>query len=85
MDTIGDLLVRGWQYHQSGNLDLAQQLYRRVLQLEPRHANAMHLLGRAEYQLGHLTSAYVNAGTTMYVPPARMPTVNPAVAAAMGR
>jgi tetrapyrrole (corrin/porphyrin) methylase-like protein len=35
--------------------------------------------------LGHLTSAYVNAGTTMYVPPARAPTVNPAVAAAMGR
>ena len=35
--------------------------------------------------LGHLTSAYVNAGTTMYVPPSRAPTVNRAVAAAMGR
>ena len=34
--------------------------------------------------LGHLTASYVNAGTTMYVPPARAPSVNQSVAAAMG-
>ncbi len=33
--------------------------------------------------LGHLTPEYVNAGTTMYVPPARTPVVNPAIAASM--
>jgi hypothetical protein len=33
--------------------------------------------------LGHLTTEYVNAGTTMYVPPARPPIVNQSVAAAM--
>jgi hypothetical protein len=33
--------------------------------------------------LGHLTSEYVNAGTTMYVPPARAPVLNQAVAASM--
>jgi hypothetical protein len=33
--------------------------------------------------LGYLTSEYVNAGTTMYVPPVRAPVVNQAVAAAM--
>ncbi len=33
--------------------------------------------------LGHLTAAYVNAGTTMYVPPGRKAVVNQAVAASM--
>jgi len=33
--------------------------------------------------LGHLTNAYVNAGTTMYVPPARASVVNQAIAASM--
>jgi len=34
--------------------------------------------------LGHLTTEYVNAGTTMYVPPARASIVNQTIAAAMG-
>jgi Tetrapyrrole (Corrin/Porphyrin) Methylases len=34
---------------------------------------------------GHLTAAYVRAGTTMYVPPVRPPTVNMAIATAMNR
>lgn len=33
--------------------------------------------------LGYLTSQYVNAGTTMYVPPARLPIVNQSIAASM--
>jgi hypothetical protein len=33
--------------------------------------------------LGYLTANYVNAGTTMYVPPVRPPVVNLAIAAAM--
>lgn len=33
--------------------------------------------------LGHLTTQYVNAGTTMYVPPARASIVNQAIAASM--
>jgi hypothetical protein len=33
--------------------------------------------------LGHLTTEYVNAGTTMYVPPARASVVNQAIAASM--
>lgn len=34
--------------------------------------------------LAHLTPAYVNAGTTMYVPPVRRPTLNWSTASAMG-
>ena len=34
--------------------------------------------------LGHLSSDYVNAGTTMYVPPGRAASVNQTIAAAMG-
>jgi hypothetical protein len=33
--------------------------------------------------LGYLTPEYVNAGTTMYVPPARAPVLNQAIAASM--
>ena len=34
--------------------------------------------------LGHLSTDFVNAGTTMYVPPVRAPSVNQTVVAAMG-
>jgi hypothetical protein len=37
----------------------------------------------APIALGHLTQDFVNAGTTMYVPPVRAPVVNPSIAASM--
>lgn len=40
--TLFDQAVR---HHQAGQIDDAQRLYRQVLQVEPRHADALHLLG----------------------------------------
>lgn len=43
--------------HQSGNLDQAEELYRRVLAVEPSQADAMHFLGMLEHQRGRCEQA----------------------------
>ena len=40
------------QRHQAGNLHEAELLYRQILQAEPRHADALHLLGLIAHQVG---------------------------------
>lgn len=40
-------------HHQSGALPQAQALYRQILQTNPAHADALHLLGLIEHQMGH--------------------------------
>ena len=47
-----DIFAAALRYHQAGRLDEAEQLYRNVLQLNPRHADALHLLGVAALQRG---------------------------------
>src|ERR1700733_11902266 len=43
--------------HQSGAIDRAMQMYRDVLRQDPRQADALHLLGGAEWQKGNLIEA----------------------------
>lgn len=40
------------QHHQAGRLAQAEPLYRHVLSLEPRHADALHMLGILAHQCG---------------------------------
>jgi len=40
------------QYHQAGNLQQAEQLYRQVLQADPANVVALHLLGLIAHQCG---------------------------------
>src|SRR5260221_435562 len=37
--------LEGFALHEQGNLNRARELYRQVLELEPRHFDALHLLG----------------------------------------
>jgi len=43
--------------HRAGRLDDAMRLYRRLLDVEPRNASAMHLLGLARFQCGDPAAA----------------------------
>ena len=52
MEDASDLLGQAVRLHQQGRLDQAQALYRRVLDLNPRQFDALHLLGVIERQRG---------------------------------
>ena len=46
------MLGQALQYHRARQLPQAEQLYRRILQADPRHADALHLLGVLISQAG---------------------------------
>jgi tetratricopeptide (TPR) repeat protein len=49
--------ARAVALHQRGDIGAAEQLYRQILRLQPRHAGALHLLGSIHLQRGELTAA----------------------------
>jgi len=51
--TVGQLFDTARQQHQAGRLAEAQSLYQQILTQEPDHADALHLLGYAQFQAGH--------------------------------
>ncbi len=52
MATISEVLAVAVQHHQAGRLQVAEQIYRQVLAVEPTQPEAWHLLGVASAQLG---------------------------------
>ncbi len=52
MATISEALAVAIQHHQAGRLQTAEQIYRQILQAEPNHADAIHLLGVMASQVG---------------------------------
>ena len=50
--TIAEALALAVQYHQQGAWQQAEQIYRQILQVDPNHADALHLLGVLAYQAG---------------------------------
>ena len=50
--TIQQALELAIQHHQSGRLAEAEAIYRQILAAEPRHADALHLLGVIAHQVG---------------------------------
>jgi len=52
MNTVSEALDIAVRYHQAGNLQQAEQLYHQILQVEPQHVNALHLLGVIAHHVG---------------------------------
>jgi tetratricopeptide (TPR) repeat protein len=52
MATIPEALAIAFQHHQGGRLQAAEQIYRQILQAEPNHVDAIHLLGVIARQVG---------------------------------
>jgi len=52
-----DALNQALQRHQSGDIAGAEAAYREILAQNPTHAEALHLIGVAEYQTGRLDDA----------------------------
>ena len=48
---------QAFEHHRHGRLHEAEPLYRQVLQADPRHADALHLLGVIALQSGHAAAA----------------------------
>jgi tetratricopeptide (TPR) repeat protein len=66
-----DTLAEALEYHRAGRLDRAEQLYRRLLAVDPQHADALHLLGvlldhsnRSEAAVGFLERAVAAPGAS---------------------
>jgi Flp pilus assembly protein TadD len=57
MPTTEELLDEGLGHHQAGRLAEAERLYQEVLRVDPRHANALHLLGLVYHQQGQHDAA----------------------------
>jgi Flp pilus assembly protein TadD len=53
LEKIAASLALGLQHHQAGRLAEAEACYREILELEPQHADALHLLGVIAQQAGH--------------------------------
>jgi protein O-GlcNAc transferase len=52
MATIPEAFALGVQHHQAGQLQAAEQVYRQILQVDPYHPEALHLLGFLYHQAG---------------------------------
>ncbi|HTU93630.1 MAG TPA: tetratricopeptide repeat protein [Gemmataceae bacterium] len=57
MPSMSQTLAQARADHQAGRLEQAERTYRSILQVDPNHAEALHLLGLMAYQLGKLDAA----------------------------
>ncbi|WP_052128851.1 tetratricopeptide repeat protein [Neosynechococcus sphagnicola] len=69
MPAIPNALEIGLRYHQSGQLQQAEQMYRQVLQVQPQHPDALHLLGVLAHQLGSTETAIACITAAIQVSP----------------
>lgn len=57
MQAAGQLIAQGVKQHQGGALEVAEKLYHEALRCDPRHPDALHMLGVLAYQRGQSRTA----------------------------
>lgn len=67
--TVHALIEEALRHHQAGRLIDAERLYTTVLEMEPRHADALHLLGVLAYQAGQMDIASDLIGKAIEINP----------------
>lgn len=55
--TLKPLFDEAVVHHRAGRLEEAQRLYRRILDIDPHHADSLHLMGLVAYRSGRLPEA----------------------------
>jgi Flp pilus assembly protein TadD len=71
MVTVAEAMQAGLRHQQAGRLREAERIYREVLQADPRHADALHLLGVAAGHDGRHDEAVRLIGDAIAVAPAQ--------------
>lgn len=66
---MSDLLANAVFHHQSGRLEEAGSIYRRILRSEPGNANALHLYGLLAHQSGDAATAAERIGKAVTLNP----------------
>jgi tetratricopeptide (TPR) repeat protein len=69
LHSISDMMSYAFQCHRAGALQQAESLYRQVLQRDPGHADALHLLGLIAHQVGRHDLALIYIGKAIAVNP----------------
>ena len=57
MATLSEALEIAIEHHQAGQLQAAEQIYRQILEQDPKQPDALHLLGVIAHQTGHHEAA----------------------------
>ena len=57
--TLQEALELGVRYHQAGQLDIAEAVYRRVLEVWPEQPQVLHFLGVLTHQRGKSPEALI--------------------------
>jgi predicted O-linked N-acetylglucosamine transferase (SPINDLY family) len=57
MPTLSEALAIAIQHHEAGRLQAAEQIYRKILSVDPDHIDALHLIGIAAFQTGQHEAA----------------------------
>src|SRR5216684_1188416 len=78
---------RAIEHHQAGRLHEAEVLYRQILEADPAHANALHLLGLIAHQIGRHPDALelIDRAISIHPEAASLHANRAVVLAALGR
>ncbi len=69
MISLAQALDMAWKYYQAGQLQQAEEVYRRILQVDPNQVDALHLLGVIAGQSGRYDVAVDYLKTTARLKP----------------